>query len=41
LAASPAEWPFSTFQSCARRGLYTLDWTGNGVADLPAGEPRG
>ncbi len=40
LVAAPAAWPYSTFKSSAHRGLYPLDWTGNGVQDVPAGEPR-
>ena len=39
LVASPAAWPYSTFKSCARRGLYPLDWMGSGIQDVPAGEP--
>jgi putative transposase len=41
LVTSPAEWPYSTFRSCAERGLYPLDWIGSDVEDVPAGEPGG
>jgi putative transposase len=41
LVASPADWLYSTFRSCVRRGLYPLDWVGSGVEDVPAGEPGG
>ncbi len=41
LVLSPADWPYSTFRSCAERGLYPLDWTGSGVEDVPAGEAGG
>jgi len=41
LVASPAEWPYSTFRSCAERGHYPLDWIGAVVEDVPAGEPGG
>lgn len=41
LVTSPADWPYSTFRSCAERGLYPLDWIGSGVDDLPTGEPAG
>ena len=32
LVTSAADWPFSTFRLCVRRGIYPLDWAG--VADL-------
>jgi putative transposase len=41
LVASPADWPYSTFRSCAERGLYPLDWIGDGIGDIEAGEPGG
>ena len=28
LTASAAEWPFSSFQRCVRKGLYPADWAG-------------
>jgi putative transposase len=39
LATSPAAWPFSTFRVCASRGLYSPDWNGSNIQNLPAGEP--
>jgi REP-associated tyrosine transposase len=39
LVAVPADWPYSTFRACVRRGLYPVDWIGTGVLDIPAGEP--
>jgi putative transposase len=39
LVAAPAEWPFSTFKSCVRRGLYPTGWIGSGIQDGPSGEP--
>ncbi|VUX46674.1 conserved hypothetical protein [Candidatus Defluviicoccus seviourii] len=39
LAASPADWPYSTFKSCVDRGLYPEDWIGVGNSNLSAGEP--
>jgi putative transposase len=41
LVRAPAEWPYSTFRSCVRRGLYPLEWIGSGIQDLSAGEPGG
>ena len=39
LAVTPAEWPYSTFRMCVQRGLYPEDWAGDGVDNIPAGEP--
>lgn len=39
LAVTPAEWPYSTFRMCVQRGLYLLTWAGDGVDNIPAGEP--
>jgi len=27
----PIDWPYSTFQKCVEKGLYSLDWGGVGV----------
>jgi putative transposase len=41
LVTSPADWPYSTFRSCAERGLYPLDWIGSGVETVDTGELGG
>ena len=38
LAASAAEWPFSSFQRCVRKGLYPADWAGENTQVEEAGE---
>ena len=39
LVAEPAGGSYSTFKACVARGFYPFDWTGEGVSDMPAGEP--
>lgn len=41
LAPSPADWLSSTFRWCVERGLYPLDWIGDGREEIEAGEPGG
>ncbi len=38
LAPTPAEWPFSTFHDCVRRGLYPLEWLGADLEPAATGE---
>jgi putative transposase len=37
LAASPGDWPFSSFRRCAAAGLYPAEWLGGGEP-IEAGE---
>jgi putative transposase len=39
LVGRVADWPYSTFQRCAKAGVYPLDW-GGGACDIQAGERR-
>jgi putative transposase len=36
--AAVAHWPYSTFHRWVKAGVYPLDWGGEGVADIAAGE---
>jgi len=38
LAATPADWPFSSFRRCVAQGMYPPGWVGGGGAALEAGE---
>jgi len=39
LAAHAADWPFSSFATCVRLGMYARDWTMQGAAFSDAGDP--
>jgi putative transposase len=41
LVSSVKEWPHSSFHRFVEQGVYALDWAGQGVDDLPAGERGG
>jgi putative transposase len=36
-----SDWAYSTFEACARRGLYPPGWQGSEGDEVMAGEPRG
>jgi len=38
LAASPADWPFSSFSRCVALGMYPMDWAFDGVELADVGE---
>ena len=38
LAASAADWPFSSFRSCVGQGLYPANWAEDGALVPDAGE---
>jgi len=38
LAASPGDWPFSSFRRCVAAGLYPAQWVGGGGEPIDAGE---
>ena len=40
LVACVGDWPHSSFHRYVARGVYSPDWAGQGVGDLPAGEQR-
>jgi putative transposase len=40
LVDKPADWPFSTFCHCVRKGLYPADWLGGGAEPSKTGERR-
>jgi putative transposase len=37
-AATPADWPFSSFSRCVTLGMYPMDWSTNGAELADAGE---
>lgn len=41
LVACVADWPYSSFHRWVAQGVYSPDWAGQGVADVPAGERGG
>ncbi|TVT78546.1 MAG: transposase [Denitromonas halophila] len=39
LVARVADWPYSSFHRAVAQGLYPVDWTGDGAADIDVGDP--
>lgn len=35
------DWPYSSFHRCVARGVYAIDWAGQGAVDVVAGERGG
>ena len=40
LVSRVADWPYSSFHHWVKRGDYVMDWAGEGIPDLNAGERK-